>query len=123
MFRPPRASPAAVAALLCASFLVACDEDGTNCDASAAYSVTVSVFDGAGDPYAPDEVTYSVDGSAEAPCEAISDGTEFLCGIEEIGTFDIRIFVNGAEAARETVDVDLGFDGCHVASEFIDVTV
>lgn len=101
--------------------LAACD-GGLACDESAAYSVTVSVFDSAGDPYAPDEVTYEVDGSAETSCEPISRGTEFLCGIEEIGTFTIRVYDPGL-VAEEQLDVDLGPDGCHVDSVFLDITL
>lgn len=99
--------------------LVACEE--VDCDTSAAYSVTVSVFDAAGEPYAPEDVTYTVDGSAEGPCDPISDGTEFLCGVEEVGTFVITVYDAGQIAVEETVEVDLDPSGCHVESTFLDV--
>lgn len=109
-------------AIPCLLLAVGCDGLGTGlCDTSAAYSVTVSVFDGAGDPYAPDDVTYSVDGGPEASCDPISGGTEFLCGIEEVGRFEISVHDGGSVVAQQSVDVDIDATGCHVDSEFVEI--
>lgn len=111
---------------LCTLLLAAgCDGlgGGLLCDTSAAYSVTVSVFDASGEPYAPDEVVYSVDDGPEQPCDPISAGTEFLCGLEEVGRFSISVVDDGAVVAEETVHVDLDASGCHVDSQFVDVVL
>jgi len=103
---------------------VGCDGlGGVVCDTSAAHSVTVSVFDASGEPYAPEDVTYSVDGGPEQSCDPISAGTEFLCGLEEVGHFVIRVFDGGAVVAEESLDVDMDATGCHVDSEFVEVVL
>lgn len=103
---------------------IGCDGlDNALCNTSAAYSVTVSVFDMFGEPYAPEEVRYSVDGGPESLCEPISKHTEFLCGLEEVGRFKISVYDNGVLSAEETVDVDVDHTGCHVDSQFIDVVI
>jgi len=102
--------------------LLACDSMPA-CDTSAVASVTVSVFDSTGTPAAPNAVSYSVDGSSESPCESLGgDGSEFVCGWEVDGDFEI-IVTTGSGSYTESVTVDMSLDGCHVQGEFVDVIV
>ena len=94
-----------------------------SCDTSAVASVTVSVFDAAGAPTAPDEVRYSVDGSSESSCESLGgDGSEYVCGWEVDGVFEI-IVTTSTGSYTESVTVEMSLDGCHVQGQFVDVIV
>lgn len=108
--------------LLLAGFIAlatACLPQGA-CDDSARSSVTVSVVDAGGALYAPDRVTYSVDDSEESDCEDLGDGSEFVCGWEEVGRFTIRVY-EGDDSVSESTSVDLTEDGCHVDSVFMEI--
>jgi hypothetical protein len=94
-----------------------------DCDTAEVASVTVSVFNSAGAPIAPSAVSYSVDGSAESPCESLGgDGSEYVCGWEFDGEFEI-IVTTASGSTTESVTVDMSLDGCHVQGEFVDVIV
>ena len=95
----------------------------SSCDNVAVGSVTVSVVDSAGNPVAPESVVYSVDGSEDADCESLGgDGSEFVCGWEEDGEFDISVSTATADYSAQTT-VALSLDGCHVQGEFVTVVV
>ncbi|MFT5456167.1 MAG: hypothetical protein ACI9K2_002652 [Myxococcota bacterium] len=96
--------------------------ESTQCKVGEVASVTVSVFDAAGDPLAADDVTYTVDGEPGGACDPLdAEGTEFTCGLEEPGTFVITVAAGGG-SVEETIDVGMAADGCHVQGEFVDVT-
>lgn len=104
---------------------VGCDvlTDGGGCDMSAASSVTVSVVDGSGALAPADDVTYDVDGLGEVGCENFDGvGEEWICGYEETGDFTIRAYV-GSDVYTGNITVGMRPDGCHVDSQFIDITV
>ncbi|TNE85040.1 MAG: hypothetical protein EP330_26925 [Deltaproteobacteria bacterium] len=103
---------------------VGCDElPSGSCDTSAASSVTVSVVDGTGNLTPADDVTYDVDNLGEVGCDPLdADGYEWVCGYEETGEFLILAYV-GSSVYDATVSVGMRADGCHVESQFIDITV
>jgi hypothetical protein len=93
------------------------------CDSSAFSSVTVSVVDSGGFLVSADDVTYEVDGLDEVSCDPLDgSGQEWVCGYEETGDFLIRVYV-GSEVYDASLSVGMRPDGCHVDSQFIDVTV
>lgn len=92
------------------------------CDMSAASSVTVSVVDSAGSLISADDVTYEVDGLAEVSCDPLDgSGQEWVCGYEETGDFLIRAYVGGG-VFDASISVGMRPDGCHVDSQFIEIT-
>ena len=100
---------------------IACFEESL-CGLSAASSVTVSVRHADGTLATTDDATYTVDGSAEAPCDPLDDfGGEYVCGWEESGWFEIEVHVGG-DVFTDALEVPLRADGC-VDSQFIDIVI
>jgi hypothetical protein len=111
-----------VASSFALGFMMACDTM-PGCEFSTVASVTVSVVDPSGVPVAPESVTFSVDGSADAACESLGvDGSEFICGWEVDGDFVITVAYLGDQFS-DAVTVGMSLDGCHVQSEFVEIEV
>lgn len=93
------------------ALLTACPPEEVACTDIAMSSVTLTVTDAAGNAIPGATATFSVDGAAAEPCEAMMQGT-IVCGYERAGHFDIVIsaegFVDGA------VSADVTADECHV---------
>ena len=75
--------------------------EGVDCTADVKPSVVVSVVDVDGSVVPEAELTYSVDGGSEQPCD--ENGT---CGLETIGEFTITAAAEGYTSASETLTVE-----------------
>jgi hypothetical protein len=100
--------------------LAACELDGVNCTTDFRASVTVTVASDSALPLENVVGTYTVDGGPEKACEAIAD-SQFWCGGEEAGHFEITFSADTAEAVTQEVDVEA--DECHVIGETLDFTL
>ncbi len=95
-----------------------CPDDGLDCTAIAAVSVSVTVLDDAG--LAVDAlVSYETGGEAPVACEHIAG--VYLCGYEVAGEILIRVEAEGYQDHEETVTVTE--DECHVQGQNIEVTL
>ncbi len=112
--------------------LIACDGGETNCDAMAMASVTIHVVDAAGDPLAPTELFYTLDGGAETQVDCMNDDcSEAVAGWENPGEFHItaryEADVEGdpccwySDSASETVTIGQG--ECHVDGQIVTLTL
>lgn len=104
-----------------------CYLPGRACTDLLVYSVEVTVFDAEGQPYVPDEVTYTVDGSPERPCEQglpeEEYGHQFACGGDEDGDFVIRVIDEGEVLAEEALHLHRTPDRCHVVPQAIEIVL
>ena len=94
---------------------------GTECLDYANSSVGVIVHDEHDEPLPGAKVEYAVDGVDRGPCELIHDdnGSNFICGIEEDGSFDIHVTHEGYQP--QDVHARVREIGCHVRSESVSV--
>ncbi len=92
-------------------------EDPVVCTAELRHSVRVTVID---DGISVDDadVSYSVDGSALADCDAL--GTLYVCGAEQSGDF---LIVASRADRTGTTDVEVLADECHVTTEDVSITL
>lgn len=88
--------------------------DSSCIDGAAEPSVQVVVTDATGSPLSDAAVTWS-NGGAEADCDLV--GNQFLCGFDDTGTLSITGSASGH--VTQTVDVEVGSDGCHAITELI----
>ena len=95
-----------------------CDQDGQGpavCTDEAVTSVLLTLEDDGGGAVSDATVSYSVDGSATAPCDEGSQGTYF-CGAEQLGCFRITVAADGFDPVDAEIVVD-DSDECHVLTE------
>lgn len=84
--------------------------EGIDCTPDVKPSVLVSVVDVDGSEVPGAEVTYSVDGGSEQPCD-----TYGACGQETTGEFTITAAADGYTSASETLTVESNI--CHVITQ------
>ena len=108
----------------CALVLVvasaACEPE-VACTDLAAFSVSAVVVDDRGIAIQGATVTYTANGSEEAPCEEIANG--FACGAEQVGTIVVFARKEGfadATAQATVVQDDLG---CHVVTQVVQLVL
>lgn len=106
--------------MLALLLLAACDTDDLACTTDFRASVTVTVASDSALPLENVVGTYTVDGGPEKACEAIAD-SQFWCGGEEAGHFEITFSADNA--APVTQEVDVAADECHVIGEMLDFTL
>jgi hypothetical protein len=111
---------AAVAVAVAVATATACAPE-VACTDLAAFSVSAVVVDERGIAIQGATVTYTVNGSEEAPCDAIDNG--YACGIEQVGTIVVFARKDGfadASAQATVVQDDLG---CHVVTEVVQLVL
>ena len=91
-------------------------EEGVDCSADIKPSVVVSVVDADGSEILEAELTYSVDGGTEQPCDEYN-----TCGQETAGEFTITASAAGYMPASETLTVES--DICHVITQWVDLVL
>lgn len=107
------------ALLLLVALAPAC-QTAVDCTTEARSSVSLHLEDEAGQAIAGATVTYTVDGGAEEPCEAMIAG-DYVCGWEVEGRFAITSTALGF--TPDTFTVDVGADACHVITEAVTRTL
>ena len=93
--------------------------DGIDCSTIAMTSVrvTLEAADGSLEPSMAVAVEYAVDGGAFQACFNNPETLDFVCGVEEPGSFVVRASAEGYASAEATAEV--GSDECHVITEAV----
>ena len=86
--------------------------DSACIEGAAMPSVQAVVTDMTASPIADAAVTWSTGGD-ETPCDQVD--TQFLCGMDELGTVSVTASAPGF--VTQTVDFDVQSDGCHAITE------